>query len=452
MSISAVRVGLVACGAVLLAAAPCFAASSPTAASADTNVLLVVADDVGIDKVHCYGFPSAPPTPTLDALAAVGVRFENAWANPACSATRAAMLTGRYGFRTGVGYVQGPDCPALALAETTLPELLAQHSAFSGASALIGKWHNGTTGVGESLAPNAAGFAHFSGVLGNLDADTYVNWSKVENGVESTETTYITTDQVDEAIAWIGQQSANWFCQLSLSAAHAPYMAPPAHLHTQSLPSPEPHGDALPFYDATVQAADTELGRLLASIPPSVLQRTLVIFCGDNGTPPDAVVSPLDPEKAKLTLFEPGLRVPLIAAGPLVAKPGRIVPHIAHVIDLYATVANVLAPGVPTQPTGVDSVSLLPYILAPNAGAQRTIVYSEGFKSTGGVVWGWIQALRNDRYKLIRNVDLAKDQFFDLGADPLEQANLLGSGPLSAAQQRQYRQLVTTLGKLVPPS
>jgi arylsulfatase A-like enzyme len=425
------------------------AASAELAPNATSNVLLIVADDVGIDKVRCYGFPTAPPTPTLDSLAQQGVRFENAWANPACSATRAAMLTGRYGFRTGVGYVQGPDCPALNLSETTLPELLASSATFAGSTALIGKWHNGTAGVGELLAPNLAGFGHFSGILGNLETESYFDWSKVENGVASSATNYITTDQVDEALAWIDQQSTGWFCQLSLSAAHAPFVAPPAHLHTQQLPAQTPHGDALPFYDATVEAMDKELGRLLASIAPATLQRTLVIFCGDNGTPPEGVQPPLDPNKAKLTLYEPGIRVPLIIVGGPVAEPDRVVLHVAHVIDLYATIANVLAPGVATKPTGVDSVSLLPYLSSPTADAQRAYVYSEGFKSNDTVAWGWKQALRNARYKLIRTVDTATDQFFDLSSDPLEQTDLLAGGALSAAELRQYRKLAASLGKLV---
>ncbi|TAJ20839.1 MAG: hypothetical protein EPO68_05780 [Planctomycetota bacterium] len=435
--------------ALLVLGAPPTAAATELAAPATTNVLLIVADDVGIDKIRCYGFPTAPPTPTLDTLALHGVRFENAWANPACSATRAAMLTGRYGFRTGVGYVQGADCPALKLSETTLPELLATSATFTGPTALIGKWHNGTAGVGELLAPNQAGFDHFSGILGNLDAESYVDWSKVENGVASSATNYITTDQVDEALAWIGQQSPGWFCQLSLSAAHAPFMAPPPHLHTQQLPAPTPHGDALPFYDATVQALDTELGRLLTTLAPATLQQTLVIFCGDNGTPPEGVQPPLDPSKAKLTLYEPGIRVPLIVAGGPVVQPNRVVPHVAHVIDLYATIANVLAPGTATQPSGVDSVSLLPYLSSPAAGAQRAYVYSEGFKFNGTVAWGWKQALRNARYKLIRSIDTATDEFYDLGSDPLEQNDLLAGGALSAAEQRQYRKLAASLGMLV---
>lgn len=434
-----------------LALVACPALAQVVVPTSAPNVLLIVADDVGIDKLGCYGAPSAPPTPNLDTLAKHGVRFENAWANPACSATRAALLTGRYGFRTGVGYVQGPDCPALKLGETTLPELLSSSASFQGASALIGKWHNGTDGVGGLLAPNSAGFGHFAGILGNLGTQTYVDWSKVEDGSASTSTTYITTEQVDDALAWIAQQSAGsqWFCQLSLSAAHAPFMAPPPELHTQQLPSPTPHGDPGPFYDATVEALDTEIGRLLASLPPQTLLDTLVVFCGDNGTPPEAVAPPSDPAKAKLTLYEGGLRVPLIVAGPQVVQPNRTVKHVVHLVDLYATVANALAPGEPTHASGLDSVSLLPYLASPSAGAQRSFIYSEAFKSDGTATWGWVQALRNARYKLIRNVDANKDMFFDLATDPLEQHELLASGALTASQKRQYRKLVQNLGKLV---
>jgi arylsulfatase A-like enzyme len=416
---------------------------------ASPNVLLLVADDLGIDKLGVYATsPSAPPTPHLDALAQHGVRFTTAWANPACSATRAALLTGRYGFRTGVGYVEGPDCPDLALAETTLPERLELDAAFRGTHALIGKWHLGTQTIGGLNAPLLAGFGHYAGILGNLGLESYSAWSKVEDGLASAGTNYITTDQVDEALEWIGVQPAAWFCQVSFSAAHAPYSAPPAHLHTQPLPAAQPHGDAGPYYDATVEALDNEIGRLLSALAPAVLANTVVIFAADNGTPPEAVEAPFDPAKAKLTLYEGGLRVPLLISGPLVVQPGRTVPHVVHVIDLYSTIALILAPQSAPQTTGLDSISLLPYLQQPQAPTQRQSIYSELFKHNASGISGWSQALRNSRYKLIRHNASGKDEFYDLNSDPLETNNLLKQN-LSAEQKRQYRKLVLQLSGLL---
>ncbi|MGK0482322.1 MAG: arylsulfatase B, partial [Planctomycetota bacterium] len=104
------------------------------------NILIVLMDDVGRDKIGAYAdHPNPAPTPSLDALAAQGVLFRNAWAYPVCSPTRAALLTGRYGDRTGITTIiragDGVHTPLL-LSETILPEVLPDHRSLA-----IGKWH-----------------------------------------------------------------------------------------------------------------------------------------------------------------------------------------------------------------------------------------------------------------------------------------------------------------------
>src|SRR5262245_51865765 len=92
------------------------------AAIAQSNVLIVVADDLGTDLVGCFGDPTMrPPTPTLDALAANGLVFTNAHADPVCSPSRAALMTGRYAFRTGVGDGLSPGMPGLDPGEICMP-------------------------------------------------------------------------------------------------------------------------------------------------------------------------------------------------------------------------------------------------------------------------------------------------------------------------------------------
>ena len=124
-----------------------------SALAAQQNVLLVVADDLGVDSVGCYAGATAPPTPNIDALAAAGVRFTQAHACPSCSPTRAAIMTGRYGVHTGVtGALAGAD-PGIDPAETLLPTALATTGY---ARALVGKWHLGTR-FGNALSQNARG-------------------------------------------------------------------------------------------------------------------------------------------------------------------------------------------------------------------------------------------------------------------------------------------------------
>jgi len=99
---------------ILLLAIPLLGASANLCAAetAPQNILFIIGDDIGLDPLPLYQLgPNPPSTPHLDSLAENGVLFRNAWANPLCSPTRATLLTGRYGFRTGVGYTITPSTP-----------------------------------------------------------------------------------------------------------------------------------------------------------------------------------------------------------------------------------------------------------------------------------------------------------------------------------------------------
>ena len=154
------------------------------------NVLILLADDLGVDSLAAYGEGSDfPITPNIDVLAQNGVLFRNVWSYPMCSPTRATIQTGRYGFRTGIGFVLSIK-QWLRLAEITLPEMLDMGS--SGYShAAFGKWHLGS-GV---LAPNDQGYSHYDGALTAQFQPpfSYYRWVRLVNGVESLSTTYATT-------------------------------------------------------------------------------------------------------------------------------------------------------------------------------------------------------------------------------------------------------------------
>lgn len=351
-----------------------------------TNVLILLADDLGVDNVGAYGLGSdLPPTPNLDALAAEGVRFTNAWSQPICSPTRATIQTGRLGFRTTIGSgisTTTPGEPALPLSEITIPEMLNQGTGGIWSHAAIGKWHLGSDLVGGEFAPNLAGYDHYEG---NLEADlsgawSYFNWQKTIDGVTQVTTKYATTDAVDSALAWIQTHTEPWFCYVAFNAPHSPWHAPPANLHTQDLSNPTNRD----LYRAMVEALDTEIGRLLASIPKPVLRRTLVIFLGDNGTDAKVTVPPFVPSHAKTTLYQGGVNVPLIVTGPQVAGPG-VSNALVHTADLFATVAAVAGVNLETQFPGVtfDSISLLPYLQNPSFPSQRAWVVSELFTPNG---------------------------------------------------------------------
>lgn len=354
------------------------------------NVLVLMADDLGIDQLAAYGVGSdLPPTPNIDRLAAEGVLFRNAWAQSTCSPTRATIQSGRYGFRTGIGatiptFAGGP---ALPLEEVTLPEMLDLGTGARYAHAMIGKWHLGTSQVGGDLAPNLAGYGHFAGnVEGQIGS--YTNWRRVVNGVVSTSTQYATSACVDEALAWIGQQSGPWLCVVGFQAPHVPFHAPPGHLHTQTLPGVLPPvncagigTDPRPFYKAMVEALDTEIGRLLADLPAEQRGRTTIFLLADNGCEPCVRVPTLPPQ-AKGTLYEGGVAVPLIASGYRVSHGESRA--LVNTADVFATVAELA--GVDLRATfpdlEVDSVSFAPSLLDPALG-QREWLYAESFSSNG---------------------------------------------------------------------
>ena len=246
------------------------------------NVLLVIADDLGIEGSACYeGLIDSEraPQPTIEGLCSQGLVFDAAWANPMCSPTRAAMLTGRSAWRNGIGFRLDENDPPLSMDEVTLPEAIdAAGIGYSHAN--IGKWHLGSTRGADY--PNRMGWGHFAGMLEGTP-DTYTEtWMKVVDGEEVASSGYLTTETIDDALGWVEAQDGPWVLWLALNAPHSPFHAPPEDLHDYDL-SGDPEDDVFSHYLAMVQAMDTELGRLLSGIDAQTLANTYIIYVGDNG-------------------------------------------------------------------------------------------------------------------------------------------------------------------------
>ncbi len=359
------------------------------------NVLVIVADDLGVDMIPSYGVGSdLPNVPTIEGMVNDGVRFTNAWSNPTCSPTRATIQTGRYAFRTGIGSIIdldqsfGQTVDALALDEVTLPEMLDAGTSGRYAHAAIGKWHLGTTGVGGPLAPNMAGYGHYAGALTNLGGGgDYYNWERVENGDAALSTVYVTTQNVDDALAFIHSVPEPWFCYLAFTAPHSPFHEPPAELHGVDLSGDDDRSK----YKAMVEALDSEMGRLFAGISGAVLDRTNVLFLGDNGTPGTVMAAGADPTKAKGTVYDGGVHVPLIVTGPAVERTGKVSEALVNTTDIFATIAELAGVDLAaTFPTLVhDSVSFAPQLANSAAPSTRTVLLTEQFNPNGAAPPTW---------------------------------------------------------------
>jgi arylsulfatase B len=129
---------------------------------------------------------------------------------------------------------------------------------------------------------------------------------------------YSTSVFTDEAIAWIAKQHGPWFLWLAYTAQQGPFHLPPASLHTRrdlDGTALDTAAQPLPYYLAMLESLDSELGRLLSTLSTRQRENTTVIFVGDNGTPDEVVQAPYYKFKAKSTIFEGGIHVPLVIAG-----------------------------------------------------------------------------------------------------------------------------------------
>ena len=356
------------------------------------NVLIVVLDDVGVDQVSAYGFPGSARTPVIDALAADGLRFDAMWATPTCTPTRAALMTGRVAHRTGLGAVLTlQDTGELPLDEITLPEML-DRSGTDWTSAAIGKWHlAGPASPSGARHPLLQGFDWYSGSLNNIVRGSYVDWVRVGfDGTTGVETRFSTEAITDDAILAWHRLREPWLLYVAYHSAHRPLMPPPDDEGLEA-------ADERALYRANVEDADRHLGRLLRAIGPD-LDETLVIVLGDNGTPAHAQAPGVPIHGSKGTMFEGGLRVPFVVAGPPVTARGAT-PALAHVTDVFPTLMELA--GVESVPRKLDGASLVPLFADPAARVHE-VIYTE---TRHPPVPPWKRASRAARDEELKLVD-----------------------------------------------
>ena len=426
-----------------------------TIAYGQQNIILLIADDVSPEYFGFYSTTTdTATTPNIRSLAAKGITFSTAWASPVCSPTRAGLLTGRYSFRTGVGAViTGPNSAQLDTNEMSIAKLLKVYAPTNYTTACIGKWHLNDNTPLKRQYPRRFGYDLYSGNFLGAIPDFY-QYQRVTNGIIDTVTTYATTQTINDAIAWLDTLSSNkpFFLWLGFNAPHSPFHLPPANLcNTTGLPGTTADIQANPkkYYKAALQALDTEIGRLLNYLDANNLRdSTHIIFMGDNGSANQTAQIP-NPTKAKATLYDYGVHVPLIITGPAVMGAPRITNELVNTVDLFGTMAEMarFTTWKNALPAGKinDSRSLLP-LLRNQSHTPRTWIFSEQFNTPAIAADG--KTIRDSVYHLQR-FDNGNEALFRLSTDSLEDINLLASpGSLSTTDWQHYNTLCDTLSAL----
>ena len=369
------------------------------------NVLLFVADDMGYGDFGLFNDGPAR-TPHLDALANEGLCLAQHYAGaPACSPSRAALLTGRYSHRTGAltpMEVRGAD--RIALDEVTLAD---SFKAAGYATGLIGKWHNGA--LDDRYHPNARGFDTFCGFCGGwMD---YFDWRIERNGVRcGSDGRYLTDVFTDEAVDFLHRhQRENFLLCVTYNAPHSPLQAPDdvARPYLEAGLSP---GVGITY--AMNEVMDVGVGRVLETLDALGLEEdTIVLFTSDNGPAfnlrPDQVPVGYDTDckryncglnGQKGSVYEGGIRVPMIARWPS-GLPGRM--HLdqqVHFVDWLPTL--LAAAGIEhTEGRALDGRNALPVLRGDTADEPPPRFWQLNQYEPVG----WINAaMRDGPWKLVR--------------------------------------------------
>ena len=401
------------------------------------NILLVIADDMGLDACPGYSIGTEKPTmPTLENLINTGITFNNVWSNPTCSPTRATLLTGKYGFRTNVMKVDD----VLSTSETSIQKYLNQNLGNEYSNAVIGKWHLSK----DNNHPNQMGIDYYAGSLSGTLKD-YNSWSLNINGETSISTIYNTTKYTDLAIDWVKNQTKPWFLWLAYTAPHEPFHLPPTNLHTQgNLPTDEASISAnpLPYYLAMLEAMDSEMGRLINSLSSEEKENTIIIFIGDNGTP-NEVAQEYNSHRVKGSLYQGGINVPMVISGKNVTRIKDTEDALINITDLYATIANIAGVNVST----INDSYSFHELLTTSGEGKRAYTYSEIEMDSGLVS----KTIRNKTHKYIL-FDDGTESLFNLNEAPLETKDLLRANnlPLSENDSKIKDELVKKLAEIHP--
>lgn len=445
------------------------------------NIIVIYADDLGWNQLSCYGNTKIK-TPNIDALAAQGVRFTQAYATaPICSPSRMGLLTGRYQQRFGAEFLVPELHPpvlnaplqekisqerkargttfdkvdtalykqlqkGIPTSEILISQLMKQQGYTTGA---IGKWHAGES---EGLQPWKRGFDYYYGTLtwGSIYAsmkdplilsksyyyhtmnseDTVRHGSIdiVRNGVVVNEKEYITDKFTEEAIGFIDKnKSKPFFLYLPFTAVHDPFQAKRSEFDKITTATDTTER----IYLAILKSLDDAVGKIMAKLKEEGLDKNTIIFFGsDNGGASYSGQMTNAPLRGgKQSDFEGGIRVPLIVRYPGVITEGTVYDKPVSNLDIFATSVRVADAKLPAGIT-YDGVNILPYVNGANNTAPHPVLFWRS---------GYSKAVRKGDWKLYINERANTSLLYNI-ADDLEEKH-----DLSASNQEKLNELLNDL-------
>jgi arylsulfatase A-like enzyme len=383
------------------------------------NIVFIMADDLGYADLSCYGRREFT-TPNIDRIAARGVRFVQGYANSAvCSATRLALITGRYQYRLPLGLEEplaGNAAIGLPPEHPTLPSLLKKAGY---GTTLIGKWHLGFL---PNYGPLKSGYDRFFGFRsGAVDYYSHLDprqrhdlW---DQDVEVHQVGYLTEQLGARAAAAVNGYARSgqpFLISLHFNAPHWPWEAPGDEAEARRLAGTNLRhfdGGTQEIYARMIGAMDAEVGRVFAALDAhGLIENTIVIFTSDNGGERFSDTWPFTGRKTEL--LEGGLRVPTLMSWPARLAAGVTSDQVVISMDWFPTLLAA-AGSAPDPAYPPDGMNLMP-VLTGAAPVERKLFWR--YKTH------WQRAARIGDFKYLKILD--NTFLFNVVEDPLERANL----------------------------
>jgi arylsulfatase len=432
-------------------AAPAGASPKKAAAKAarrPPNIVYVMTDDQGYGDLAAHGNPVIK-TPHLDRLHRESVRLTEFHASPTCAPTRAALLTGRHEFRSGVTHTIH-ERERLALAATTLPELLKGAGYATG---IFGKWHlgdedayqPGRRGFDRTFIHGAGGIGQtYPGSCGDVTGNRYHDPVIRSDGTFVQTKGYCTDVFFAESLRWIEARhhaGEPFFCMLTPNAPHEPLDCPEGsdtgylHLLEEAGIADAAQRSKIAKFYGMIENIDANMGRLLDTLDRlGIAGDTLVVFTTDNGTATGAPVFNAGMRGAKGSVWRGGTRVPSFWRWPEVLPAGVDVPAVTAHIDVLPTLCELAGAAIPPEVAKrVEGRSLVPLLRDPQANwPDRPLVTHQGRWDRGQAASSQFRncRIREGRWSLV-NVRNRRDgwELYDLASDPAEAHDVASANP-----------------------